>query len=289
MQPGKLALVGAQGMLAGMVRSVAPTGIDLTEFDLPEFDLTDRDQVMARIAQADFDLIINCAAYTNVDGCEAEEALATRVNGVGPGYLAEAALACGATLVHISTDYVFAGDKVEPYLETDPVGPQTAYGRSKLAGEQAIPASGLEKYFLVRTSWLYGPGGKNFVETILRLAHERDEIGVVADQFGSPTFTGDLAAALFKLLRTCEYGTYHFCNSGACSWFEFAGQIVRQAAALGLLEHQPVINPLSTEQYPLPARRPAYSVLGTEKYRRATDSSPAAWQDALQRYLAVRG
>jgi len=275
-------------MLAGMVKKFAPAGCRIAEFDLPDFDLTNCDQVMTVLRAGGFDTIINCAAYTHVDGCEAEEALATRVNGDGPGFLAEAAQASGATLVHVSTDYVFSGTSAVPYTEDAPVGPQTAYGRSKLAGEKAILNSGLPRYFIVRTSWLFGPGGKNFVETILRLAGERDELGIVADQVGSPTFTADLAAAMFRLLETRAYGLYHFANSGHCSWFEFAGEIVRQAQAQGCLARAPLIKPLTTDAYPLPARRPAYSVLATDKLRATTGIKIPAWQDALTHYLALR-
>ena len=275
-------------MLAGMVKKFAPAGCRIAEFDLPDFDLTNCDQVMTVLRAGGFDTIINCAAYTHVDGCEAEEALATRVNGDGPGFLAEAALASSATLVHVSTDYVFSGTAAAPYAEDAPVGPQTAYGRSKLAGEEAILNSGLPRYFIVRTSWLFGQGGKNFVETILRLAGERDELGIVADQVGSPTFTADLATAIYSLLSTRTYGVYHFANSGQCSWFDFAAEITRQAKRLGLLERTPLIKPLTTEEFPLPARRPAYSVLATDKVRAATAINIPTWQDALERYLVMR-
>jgi len=275
-------------MLAGMLKSTAPADFLFTEFDLPEFDLTSYDQVMTTLGTGGFDVLINCAAYTNVDGCEAEEALATRVNGAGPGFLAEAALASGATLVHVSTDYVFPGTATAPYTEAAPVGPLTAYGRSKLAGEEAILSSALTRYFIVRTSWLFGPGGKNFVETVLRLAGERDELGIVSDQVGSPTYTADLAVSIFSLLGTRDYGLYHFANSGQCSWYEFAGEIVRQARAQGLLARTPLIKPLSTDEYPLPARRPAYSVMATDKIRTTTGITIPVWQDALMRYFAIR-
>jgi dTDP-4-dehydrorhamnose reductase len=284
----KVALIGARGMLAGMLKATASADYSVTEFDLPEFDLTSRAQVMELVGQGAFDVIINCAAYTNVDGCETDEDQATLVNGLGPQLLAEAALNSGAALLHVSTDYVFAGDKSAPYVERDPVGPQTAYGRSKLAGENAVLRSGLEKFFIIRTSWLFGPGGKNFVETILRLAAERDEIGIVSDQVGSPTFTGDLAMAIFRLLETRDYGLFHFANAGQCSWFEFAGEIVRQAMDHGLLECAPRIKPLTSSEYPLPAKRPAYSVLATDKFSTTTGIQIPVWQDALARYFAVR-
>ena len=196
----KMALIGGKGMLASAIRNCAGTAWNIAGLDLPEFDLTDRSLVESVLGNLSPDVIINCAAYTDVDSCETNEELATRVNGEGPGHLARVAAKLGATLVHISTDYVFDGRKTSPYLETDPVGPLSAYGRSKLAGEQAVLASGLKRYYLVRTSWLYGPGGRNFVETIIRLAREREELRVVADQVGSPTYTGDLAQAIYQLL-----------------------------------------------------------------------------------------
>ena len=360
MQP-KLALIGALGMLAREVRERAErAGYSVVPYDLPGFDLTNGDQVLAEMERVRPEVIINCAAYTNVDGAETEEALATRVNGLGPGYLAEAAMAVGAVLVQISTDYVFDGCKSSPYLETDPVGPLSAYGRSKLAGEQAILASELERYFIVRTSWLYGPGGKNFVETIMRLAREREELRIVADQVGSPTYTGDLAEAIFRLLeiardeeavmkeplrrgrdeeavtmgplrrsrdevavtmdplrrcrdevavtmdplRRCRdeenvtrhgffitssssrsFGIYHFSNSGQCSWYEFASEIVAQLQRRGEALKVKRVVPIRTEEYPLPAPRPAYSIFSKEKYRLATGAEVPGWQDSLARYL----
>lgn len=287
----KLALIGSNGMLAQMVRRVAPASWSLTGFDLPEFDITDREQVLTTLSNLRPDYILNCAAYTNVDGCETNEELATRVNGVGPGYLAEAARECGAVLVHISTDYVFTGTKGAPYREEDQTNPLSAYGRSKLKGEEAILASGLERYFILRTSWLYGPGGKNFVETMIRLGREREELSVVADQIGSPTFTGDLAGAIFKLLAAdhpAPYGIYHFSNSGECSWCDFAKAILVQAKCSGepILARQVV--PIRTEDYPLPAIRPAYSVFAKDKYLQATGASVPHWEESLAAYFTLR-
>lgn len=293
--PIKVLLVGAKGMLAQMVARCAPTEYQLVPFDLPEFDLTDV-VLVERTLQAEMPaIVINCAAFTQVDACETEEALATRVNGDGPGILARAALNIDATLVHISTDYVFDGLAATPYSETDPTAPQSAYGRSKLLGEEAIRQSGLEKYFIVRTSWLYGPGGKNFVETILRLAAERDELRVVADQVGGPTFTGDLAQGLFNLLALdspvsppAPYGVYHFSNAGQCSWHDFACEILAIARERGLPTKAERIVAIRTEDYPLPARRPAYSVFNSKKYQRVTGASIPGWQVSLRTYFDLR-
>lgn len=288
----KLALIGANGMLARMVRHLVPPYFDVTSFDLPDFDITDRDLVLSAMMHLRPYVIVNCAAYTDVDGCETNEELALRVNGKGPGYLAEAALETGATLVHISTDYVFAGDKTGPYSEDDPTGPLSSYGRSKLEGEKAIPASGLARYFIIRTSWLYGPGGKNFVETILRLAGEREELRIIADQLGSPTFTEDLANVIFSLLEIEDaqrpYGIYHVSNSGSCSWYEFAVEIVRLARLNKLPVKVERVIPIRTEDYPLPARRPSYSIFSKQKYETITGRTIPEWRESLIKYFAVR-
>jgi dTDP-4-dehydrorhamnose reductase len=308
-----LALIGSNGMLARKVRELAPPQYEVVGFDLPDFDLTNRAQVLAAMTRLQPAVIVNCAAFTNVDGCESQEELATRVNGAGPGYLAEAAKACGAVLVHISTDYVFAGDKNSPYTESDSTGPLSAYGRSKLAGEQAIIKSGLKRYFILRTSWLYGPGGKNFVETMLRLATERDELRVVADQIGTPTYTGDLAAAIYNLLEavtrdallvtgadsesfvtrhpspvTDLFGLYHFSNQGETSWHGFAAEIIRQSRQQGELLRVERVVPIATSDYPLPAPRPAYSVFSKEKYLAATGAPLPHWRESLALYLRER-
>jgi dTDP-4-dehydrorhamnose reductase len=290
----RLALIGSKGMLAQMLCESAPAGYVVGHYDLPDFNVTDSAQVLEEMQTFAPDLIVNCAAFTNVDGCEAQESLATRVNGDGPGYLAAAAEAVGALLVHISTDYVFSGDKKTPYLETDQTGPLSAYGRSKLAGEHAIAASGLERHYILRTSWLYGPGGANFVETILRLAAEREELRIVADQTGSPTYTGDLVQAIFNLVapnRSCcaaPYGIYHFSNSGMCTWYEFACEIIRLAHVYALPVITKQIHPIATADYPLPAHRPQWSVFDKSKYQQATGIVEPEWASSLNTYFALR-
>ena len=297
----RIMLIGAKGMLARKVAEKAFEKYTVIPLDLPEFDMTDRARVLERILSLRPEVIINCAAFTHVDRCETEEVLANKVNGEAVGFLAEAAKTVDATLVHISTDYVFSGEQTRPYCEDDPTGPQSAYGRSKLLGEQALVASGLEKYFLVRTSWLYGPGGNNFVETMIRLAKEREELRVVADQVGSPTYTGDLAEAIFNLLSLVEaphpspltphrsFGLYHFADEGHCSWYEFAEEIIALARKYG----EPVVTqrivPITTGEYPLPAKRPAYSVLSKEKYIQATGASVPDWRQSLGKYFLERG
>jgi dTDP-4-dehydrorhamnose reductase len=295
--PKKLLLVGGNGMLASQIAAVAPSIYQITSVDLPEFDMTDKGQVLSCVNDVRPDVIINCAAYTNVDGCETEQVLANLVNGTAVAYLAEASKKVDATLVHISTDYVFDGEKTTPYVEEDQANPQSAYGYSKLLGEQAILSSGLTKYFIVRTSWLYGPGGNNFVETILRLAGERAELKIVADQVGSPTYTSDLADAIFCLLdavaspqppASSSFGVYHFANEGQCSWYEFAKEIVAVARQSGISLKVNNILPIKTEEYPLPATRPAYSVFDKKKYKLSASKDVSEWQASLVKYFTIR-
>jgi len=283
-----LALVGADGMLARAIQRQAEAW-EIQPLGLPDFDLANRTQVVDTLTALRPAVIINCAAYTAVDACETEEALARQVNGEGPGYLAEAAAEVEATLVHVSTDYVFDGLQQTPYREDDLTAPRSAYGRSKLLGEQRISASGLERYFIIRTSWLYGPGGNNFVETMLRLATEREELQVVADQVGSPTYTDDLAAAIFRLLALDGgYGLYHFSGAGQCSWYEFACAIVEEGRAAGVPLRVQRVVPTRAADYPRPAPRPAWSVLSKDKYRAATGAGVPFWRESLKAYLAER-
>jgi len=233
-----------------------------------QLDVTDRDAVRAAITGDD--VVINCAAWTDVDGAEEHEQEALRINRDGARNLAEAA----GRVIYVSTDYVFDGTKREPYLESDPVNPQTAYGRTKLAGERAT-AEANPRHHIVRTSWLFGPGGPNFVETILRLARERDSLRVVDDQVGKPTYTGHLAPELLELAASEEYGIHHRAGAGECSWFEFALEIVERAGLDCRVE------PCTTAEFPRPAPRPAYSVLGGEQRL-------PSWREGLDAYLGVR-
>lgn len=286
LQARKIALIGAQGMLANAVRRLLPADYVLQPYDLPDFDLTSRRQVLA-LQDDPPDILLNCAAFTNVDGCENQRELAMAVNGEGPGLLAELARKIDAVLVHISTDFVFDGRKQSPYREEDQPRPLSVYGESKWVGEQQILQSGLEKYFIVRTSWLYGVGGNNFVETIIRLARERSELKIVADQRGTPTWTDDLADAIYALVKTNAFGIYHYSNAGECSWFDFASEIVRQ---LRLAEsvHVEQLLPIPTEGYPLPAVRPRYSVLCKEKIQQLTGLDIPPWPISLERYFMQR-
>lgn len=285
----KVALVGANGMLATTIQKLVPANYQIQPYDLPDFDLTSREQVMS-LQNNPLEIIINCAAFTNVDGCETQQELAMRVNGAGPGLLAELASKIDALLVHISTDFVFDGSKASPYSEEDQPQPLSVYGKSKLVGEQQILDSGLKKYYIVRTSWLYGAGGNNFVETIIRLATEKSELKIIADQCGTPTWTEDLAHAIFKLLNLSEslfYGIYHYSNAGECSWFDFAKEIVALEQEQQKLAVEKIL-PITTEGYPLPAERPKYSVMSKQKIKQTTGMEIPRWQKSLAEYIINR-
>jgi len=271
-------VIGANGMLGHDLMEVLEG--DLRGLDLPEIDITDLASVRKVLLTLKPRLIINAAAYTDVDGCEGNVETAMAVNGEGVGLLALTAREIGAKLVQVSTDYVFDGGKGTPYVEEDPIGPLSIYGESKLAGE--LNAAMAPEYLIVRTQWLYGIHGKNFVETMLRLAGERSELAVVDDQIGSPTFTRDLALAIKALIdRGCS-GVYHVANSGFCSWNDFARAIFEEE---GL---NVTVNAMTTEQLNRPARRPLYSTLDCGKLTSDTGFTPRPWREALREYLKAR-
>ena len=249
-------MTGARGMLAADViealRAVGATELVLTDRD--ELDILDANAVALAVAECD--LIINCAAFTAVDAAEDQEELAHAVNATGPEILARVAAAAGARMVHISTDYVFAGDATEPYVENAPMTPTGAYGRTKAAGEDAVRASGADALIL-RTAYLYGRGGPCFPKTIAKVGRERGALSVVDDQIGQPTWTRDVAAFMVRLLEAdAPAGTYHATSAGQCSWYDFAKEIV---ASAGLGD---IVTPTDSSAYQRPAPRPAWSVLG---------------------------
>jgi dTDP-4-dehydrorhamnose reductase len=262
-------VVGAGGMLGqDIVRAAGGDALALTRADL---DVTDAAAAREALAGA---TVINCAAYTDVDGAESDLAGAHAVNEAGARNVAEAA----ERVIYLSTDYVFDGRKVEPYVESDATMPLQAYGRSKLAGERATAAAN-PNHLIVRSSWLFGHGGRNFVETMLTLGRGReDELRVVDDQVGCPTFTGHLAGALLDLAAGEERGVLHVSGGNSCSWFEFAREIFSRAHV------DSSVKPCTTEQFPRPARRPANSVLISER----DGPTLPAWQDGLEAYLGVR-
>jgi dTDP-4-dehydrorhamnose reductase len=274
----RILITGAGGMLGQDVgRAAMAGGHEPVTLPRAELDIGDADAVSAAVAAAAPDAVINCAAWTNVDGAEESEQAAHTVNGRGAGHVARAAAAAGAWTVHVSSDYVFDGRKREPYLESDPVGPLSAYGRSKLAGEDAVADAAPDCHTTVRSAWLFGVDGKCFPKTIRRLAAEREQLSIVADQVGCPTFTGHLAPALIQLATERPLGVLHVAAEDQCSWCEFAQAIV---AASGL---NCDIRPITTEEYPLPATRPAYSVLRSE---RGAPRLPG-WGDGLAQFQAL--
>ncbi len=282
-------LTGANGMLAAEVKRLKPVGISLIETDVAELDITNAAAVDSFLAAHAPDAVLNCAAYTAVDQAESDRAAAFAVNEAGPANLARACAARRIPLVHVSTDFVFGGAGNRPLAENDTPAPRGVYAESKRAGETAIERAGCT-WLIVRASWLYGLHGRNFPDTILRLAAERDQLTVVHDQKGAPTYAPDLAAALWLLMARKAEGYVHFSDSGACTWFEFACETVRQARATGLLpaQRQVEIRPVTTAEFPRPAPRPAYSVLSTQKYAAIAGQAPRPWQDALHDYLAAR-
>ena len=276
----RLLVTGAAGMLGQDVISAAGrAGHDVLAFARRDLDIRDADAVRRAVAAAQPDVVVNCAAWTDVDGAEADEAAATAINGTGAGHVAAAAAEHGARTVHVSTDYVFSGDAGRPYVESDPTGPRSAYGRSKLAGEAAVAQAAPAAHAIVRSSWLFGVGGKNFVDTMLRLAADRDEVRVVTDQLGCPTFTGHLATALVQIAERGSTGILHVAGAGSCTWFDLAVAAFEESGA------ECRVLPASTEELARPAPRPAYSVLGSER-----DDAPelAPWRDGLVAYLAAR-
>jgi len=249
-----LLLLGDRGMLGRAFRELLAAKKRLfTGFDLPDLDIAEPDQV-APLFEKPWSAVINCAAYTNVDGAEADEATALRANGTAPGIVAAACARARVPLVHFSTDYVFAGDARAPYAVDAPLQPLGAYGRSKAAGESAIRGSGAE-FLIVRTSWLYAPWGNNFVRTMARLTRDKPELKVVDDQRGRPTSAQHLAAVTLALLDRGTRGTLHVTDGGACTWYEFTVEIAR------LLGRSAIIRSCTTAEFPRPAPRPAYSVL----------------------------
>jgi dTDP-4-dehydrorhamnose reductase len=261
--------------VARAARAVGHEAIVLPRSDL---DITDREAAEEAFITHYPGAVINCAAWTNVDGAEEHEAEATEVNGAGAGIVAAAAAAVGAAVVHPSTDYVFDGASEDGYVESDPVDPISGYGRSKLAGEQAVAAAN-PRHWIVRSSWLFGVHGHNFVETMLGLARDRDEVVVVRDQVGCPTYTGHLAAGLVRLLDGEQYGVHHMAGGGRCSWYDFAVEIFKQAGV------ECRVLSMTSDMLERPAPRPPFSVLLSERPHPVLLPD---WHEGLAEYLAER-
>ena len=255
-------------------------GHEVTGVDFGDVDITHAAAVQTAVTGARPDVVVNCAAWTDVDGAEADEAAATLVNGGGAGHVASAAAAVGAFVIQVSTDYVFDGGASSPYVEEDEPAPLSAYGRSKLAGERAVATAAPESHAIVRSSWLFGRHGRNFVETMLRLGAERDEVTVVDDQVGCPTYTGHLATGLVEVAAAREPGVFHLAGSGSCSWYDLAVETFARSGVACAVQRG------RTADLARPAPRPAYSVLGVT--RPGTPVLPA-WEQGLDDYLAARG
>lgn len=283
----KVLITGSNGQVGTALQQQWQGKATLLTLTREELDITDRDAVLARVHAFQPDIIINAAAYTAVDKAESDMAPAQAVNIDGVRYLAEAAKAENAAFLHLSTDYVFDGTKIGEYTEDDSVSPQSVYGRSKLAGEQAA-LHHHDKTLVLRTSWVFGEHGHNFVKTMLRLAKTRDTLSVVNDQLGGPTYAGDIAAALItiseQIIRgtTVDYGIYHYSGRPYVSWYEFARTIFAEAVAQGILPQAPQLHPITTDGYPTPAKRPANSCLNLDKIQRAFNIAPSDWQQALK-------
>jgi len=269
----KILIFGAKGMLGTDLMKVfsdfAPIGLDIDNIDI-----TQEDQVKKVLTEIKPQIVINAAAYTKVDDCEKNQELAFRVNGEAIGFIAKACHEVGATLIHFSTDYVFDGKKKEGYNEDDQPNPISIYGKSKLLGEELLQKN-CQKFYLIRTSWLYGKNGPNFVETMIKLSNEQKILKVVNDQFGKPTFSLDLAYAVKNIIETkTKFGIYHLVNENSCSWYDFAKKIFE------IKKIEVKVKPVLTSEFPRPARRPHYSILINNKLPRLR-----AWEEAIKNYL----
>jgi dTDP-4-dehydrorhamnose reductase len=279
----RVVVVGKGGQLASELQNIMETDKNWFFLSEQELDITNRDVVLRHFSKTSYDFIINCAAYTNVDKAEDEAPSCFNVNQKGVENLLEACKITGAKLIHYSTDYVFDGIRKTPYNERDKTNPIGNYGKSKLAGENAIKLSGV-KSIIIRTSWVYSNYGHNFVKTMINLAAHRNEISVVGDQIGSPTNAEDLANATIQILRNNNYKwtvgeAFHYSNQGSCSWYQFAKEVFKH------FKSNVVINEVSTEEYPTKAERPKYSLLDKSKIKRTFGISIPTWQASLDRML----
>ncbi|MEZ9480623.1 dTDP-4-dehydrorhamnose reductase [Vibrio splendidus] len=264
---------------------------EVLALDREHLDITNQDEVYSAVSEFQPMIIINAAAHTAVDKAEDEVDLSYAINRDGPKYLAQAAQSVGAAMLHISTDYVFEGNKADEYVETDATNPQGVYGESKLAGEIAV-AQACEKHVILRTAWVFGENGNNFVKTMLRLGENRDSLSIVGDQFGGPTYAGDIASALITIAKrisqgdTVEFGVYHYSGLPHVSWFDFADVIFDVAVEQSVLVKKPNLTSITTDQYPTPAKRPSNSRLSTEKITLGFSVEASDWKAALKNIQA---
>lgn len=282
----RVLVAGSAGQVAQALAEAPTRGFAVKTFGRPDFDLENRASIEAAFGAFRPDVVINAAAYTAVDKAESEPDVAMRINADGPALLAELAANAGAPILHLSTDYVFAGDKAAPYLETDPVAPASAYGRSKLEGERRVAAMN-PKHLILRTAWVHAPYGANFVRTMLRLAESRPVLSVVSDQRGAPTYAPDIAEGLLDIVariaagRPTPWGVYHMASSGSCVWADFAEHVFARSAAAGGPSAK--VNRIPTAEYPTPARRPANSQLDCGRLRSDYGVELPAWRSGVDR------
>ena len=275
----RLLVPGGGGMVARMLGAIAPSrGHEAVLVPKAQWDIADPAAAEAALKLHRPDAVVNCAGFTNVDLCETRRDEAFRANAEGPGVLARASASAGIPFLHLSTDYVFDGAGKSPYPVNAPTGPASVYGQSKLAGEEAV-AEAVGHWVVLRTAWVYGPWGRHFPGTILRLAREQGRLKVVDDQVGSPTYTVDLAEAILGLLEVRARGVVHFTNAGECTWHGFAKEILRLSGLSVPVEAVP------STAYPRPARRPAYSVLSLDRYTSLTGRRSRPWEEALAEFL----
>jgi len=286
----RILIIGSNGQLGWELgKRGKRQGLDIVSVDLPEFDITNPYAVNKMVRQDETDLVINAAAYTAVDQAESEQELAYAINRDGPANLSTSCAKVGIPLIHISTDYVFDGKKKGPYCETDPVSPVSVYGKSKAAGEAEIRKI-LSNHIIIRTAWLYGVHGRNFVKTMLQIGREKELLRVVAYQYGCPTYAADLAEAILVIANYLRkghqiaWGTYHYCGEGVTSWHGFAEAIFKFAKQYDSFAVQK-IEPISTKEYPTPAKRPANSVLDCSLITKHFGIHPWPWQESLSKMI----
>jgi dTDP-4-dehydrorhamnose reductase len=272
-------ITGVKGQLGHELYEMLDGKETVTGIDIKDVDITDAQKIHEYINDFQPDVVIHPAAYTNVDGCEGNADLAYKVNAVGTQNIASACLNTGAKMVYVSTDFVFDGQKEKPYIEFDTPNPLSIYGKSKLAGE-ILAGRILNRFFIVRTAWLYGLNGNNFVKSILKQAKEKDTLTVVNDQWGTPTYTKDLAEVICRLIYTDGYGIYHATNNGQCTWYDFAKKILEYSG----MEHVNVL-PITTDELDRPAKRPRYSVLRNFMLELTIGDSMRPWEEALMEYV----
>lgn len=289
----RVLITGCKGQVGYCLTERLKDKAEILALDQEGLDITDEQAVKKTVSDFKPDYIINAAAHTAVDRAEKEVELSNAINRDGPRYLAEAAQQVNAVILHISTDYVFDGEGEKPYLEFDQTGPQGVYGQSKLAGELAV-AQSCAKHLILRTAWVFGEHGNNFVKTMLRLAQTRDELSIVGDQFGGPTYAGDIADALIAMIEYIEqgqqpkWGTYHFSGMPYASWYDFAAKIFQLAESKGVLNKQPKLSSIPTSAYPTPAKRPENSRLDCRSIESQFGIKPSDWTAALENIQAYK-